>query len=365
MRLRRSPDETSARTPEVWLPRVRRALPRFGVAGILAIALASAGLASCSRIPLQDSSAVVAQPASEEVATTESSSTDPSGKSAKSDGAEGLSRNQLINVLADSDAVYLGEFHDRDYDHTAQLEIIRALHARDPNIAIAMEMFHRPFQGFIDDYLAGDIGEEEMIAKTEYETRWGFPWELYAPILRFAREEGIPVIAANVPRELTRKVAAGGLDALEEGDFRYAPPVEDIRLDNEGYRAMLSDIFQRHAQMGAGHAAGGEDGDAKANDDGFERFFSAQVLWDETIAESVAISLREDPERQVVVILGRGHVAYDFGVPSRVERRLVEEDGMTDFTGTSVFFAEGGAEPIEPPTPELVDLSPVDYFWSF
>ncbi|NJN62128.1 MAG: ChaN family lipoprotein [Coleofasciculaceae cyanobacterium RL_1_1] len=135
-----------------------------------------------------------------------------------------LTRTALLDRLADAHVIYLGEYHDRAYDHQAQLEIIRELQARNPKLTIAMEMFQRPFQGAINAYLAGEIDETDLIDRTEYETRWGYPWELYAPILRFAREAGIPVIAANAPMELTRKVAAAGLAGLSGEDFRDVPP---------------------------------------------------------------------------------------------------------------------------------------------
>jgi len=370
----RRPFGESRHRDRAWLGRV---LPRLGVAGCLAIAL-TCGSASFARAELLQATAIAPREPS-----SLRSSVDP----------DAPTRRELIDILAAADAVYLGELHDRAYDHRAQLEILRELHARSPNIAIAMEMFYRPFQGAIDAYLAGDIDEAELVERTEYETRWGYPWELYAPILRFARDRGIPVIAANVPIEITRQVAAGGLDSLGPNDLQYAPPIDEIDLSDADYRAALYDIFQMHARMGAGHAAtGGEESGAEeseseesesgepehGNDDGFDRFFAAQVLWDETIAESIAIALRDDPDRQVIAILGRGHVAYDFGVPSRVRRRLAERSELpdfadlsnfSDFTDVSVFFATDAAEITEiierPPTPELENRRPVDYFWSF
>jgi uncharacterized iron-regulated protein len=97
--------------------------------------------------------------------------------------------------------VYLGETHDSPEDHQAQLEILQALYreklknAKDataPRLVIAMEMFQRPYQNILDQYIAGKITEEQLIEQSEYEERWGFPWEYYAPILRFARAHQLP-----------------------------------------------------------------------------------------------------------------------------------------------------------------------------
>lgn len=322
--------------------------------------------------------------------------------------AESLTRAALLDRLAASNVVYLGEYHDRVYDHEAQLEIIRELQRRNPKIMIAMEMFQRPFQEAIDAYLAGEIDEAELVDRTEYETRWGYPWELYAPILRWAREANIPVIAANAPAELTRKVAAEGLAGLRGEDFRDIPPIAEIRLDDADYRNALYQFFQMH--MGF-HSASEDDThtasettsnpttnpsdnpststatNTATNQDGFERFFAAQVLWDETMAEAIATAYHDDPDRQIIVIAGRGHIAYNFGIPSRVQRRVMGEPDDADmievnpleldpsqhvpadpaiFVQTSVFFAQQDADRESIwPIPEGLERQLVDYFWSF
>jgi hypothetical protein len=68
----------------------------------------------------------------------------------------------------------LGETHNNPEDQKAQLEILQALHQQNRKIAIAMEMFQRPFQDVLDQYLAGKITEAQLVEQTEYEKRWGF-----------------------------------------------------------------------------------------------------------------------------------------------------------------------------------------------
>lgn len=219
------------------------------------------------------------------------------------------SQQAILQKLAQAHVVYLGETHNRPEDHQAQLEIIQAL-AKKGKVAIAMEMFQRPYQGPLDAYLARQISETEFLEQTEYEQRWGFPWENYAPILQFAQDRGIPVLAINTPSEITRKVARGGLEALTAEDRQWIPPISEIRTDNANYRQLLEDIFQQHAVRGQG------------NSDGMERFFLAQVLWDETMAHHIAQFVEAHPDYQVIVLAGQGHVIYGYGIPSRVSRRL-------------------------------------------
>jgi uncharacterized iron-regulated protein len=88
---------------------------------------------------------------------------------------------EVLQELVRVNVIYLGETHDSPEDHQAQLEIIQELYRRNRKIAIAMEMFQRPYQGVLDRYLAGKITETQLIEQSEYEKRWGFSWEYYAP----------------------------------------------------------------------------------------------------------------------------------------------------------------------------------------
>ncbi len=248
----------------------------------------------------------------------------------------------ILDDLKGATFVYLGEVHNQPGDRAGQMAILEALYEDNPKLAISMEMFQRPFQPFLDDYLAGEIDEAELVAKTEYEQRWGFPWESYAPILRFAKENQVPVIAANTPTEILRKVAREGLDNLSGDDFRYIPPREEILLDNQAYRDQLQGIFSQHMHSGHG------------NSDGFERFFSAQVTWDETMAEAIAKFHAENPDYRIVSISGLGHVSYGYGIPSRVERRV--DDGLEH---RSVLFTHQDRK-----LPPNADQA-ADHFWRY
>ena len=212
--------------------------------------------------------------------------------------------------LVEADVVYLGERHDSEVDHAAQLTIIEGLYAADPDMAIALEMFQRPFQPVIDRYLAGDLSEAELVEQTEYLERWGVPWEFYAPFLRFARDHELPVLALNAPSEISRQVAREGLESLEEDDFRYIPPVSEIDTSNDDYREFVAAAFGSHSGHGNFN---------------FDNFFAAQVTWDETMALTIAEFKTSNPDTQVVVLAGNGHVIYGHGIPDRVARRLGDD----------------------------------------
>jgi uncharacterized iron-regulated protein len=241
----------------------------------------------------------------------------------------------LVRQLAAADVVYLGETHDRAADHAVQLAMIQTLHDRQSNLTIGLEMFQRPYQPLLDRYIAGDLSEADLRDRSEYDARWGFDWELYAPILRYAKAEKIPLIALNTPTEVTRKVSRQGLNRLNWSDKRFIPPLSAIQTTPEAYRKMLAEIFTSM------HPAGKTTDPAR-----FERFFQAQVLWDETMAERIAQTPRPMTDRRsktIVVLVGQGHLVYRYGIPDRVERRrstlkqlvilLSEESGLDPVDG--------------------------------
>lgn len=247
---------------------------------------------------------------------------------------------EILEALTAAQIIYLGETHDRPEDRQAQLEILTALYRENPKMAIGLEMFQRPFQGVLDDYLAGKITEAQLVEQSEYDRRWGFPWESYAPLLRFAKEHQLPVLAMNVPSEVTRKVAREGLDSLTPEEQQLIPPASEIHTDNAEYRQLLQSVFDAHASSGQG------------NSTGFDRFFTAQVLWDETMADSIAQYHQAYPQTRIVAIVGRGHVVYGYGIPSRVARRV-----GSDVVQRSVLFGEIEEEML----PQSQPIA--DYIW--
>ena len=124
------------------------------------------------------------------------------------------------------------------------------------------------------------------------------------PILQFARAEKIPVVALNVQTEIVEKVARSGLESLTEEEKKSIPSQMDF--SDETYRDRLQKIFQEHKNF---------------QGENFDFFCQAQILWDETMAESIDSFFKKNPEYQMVVLAGSGHLAFGSGIPKRAARR--------------------------------------------
>ena len=88
---------------------------------------------------------------------------------------------EILQQLVKAKVVYLGETHDSAEDHQAQLKIIREMQRQNRKIAIAMEMFQRPFQSVIDNYLAGKLTEEQLVEANRVRSQMAFSLGILRP----------------------------------------------------------------------------------------------------------------------------------------------------------------------------------------
>jgi uncharacterized iron-regulated protein len=247
-------------------------------------------------------------------------------------------QQQIINQLQTAKVVYLGEIHDRESDRQQQLAIIQTLFDRNSRIAIGLEMFQRQMQPVLDRYLAGKITADELRQQSEFDRRWGYKWASYLPILEFAKAHRLPTIALNTPTEITRKASKTGLESLTKAELEYIPPLDQIDRSNLKYQQMILGSYQQHA------------GIVSISSKSFDRFYTAQLLWDETMADRVANFATQNPDRQTIVIAGRAHILYGYGIPDRVMRRM----GKSKFSQKTVLLTHDH---------DRIEPQPADFIW--
>ena len=234
----------------------------------------------------------------------------------------------IFPELMKSRIVFVGEAHDQFAHHINQLDVIRKLHKAGAKIGVGMEMFQKPYQKVIDDYLAGQITESEFLKQTEYFNKWRYDYNLYKPIVDFLKENNIPLIALNIDGGISRKIGRKGIDSLSKYERKQLP--DKLDFSHEKYRAdlrMFYDMYGKEANHGHGD---------------FNQFFQAQTIWDETMADSAALFLAENPDRKLVILAGNGHIRYKYGIPERLYQRVKEpytvivqdeeiKDGIADY----------------------------------
>ena len=220
-------------------------------------------------------------------------------------GDESISFDAMMTALVETRVVMIGEYHTRLDHHLSQLEIICRLYESNPNLAIGVEFVQRPFQTALDAHTNGESNTQGLLADTEYFARWGYDYRLYAPIIAFAREHAIPIVALNAAAELSAKVSHAGMDSLTAQERTQVATT--IRPADDDYRQRMKEVFDSHGQ---------------SDERNFESFLGVQLLWDETMAETAANYLLANPQHRLVIIAGNGHVGYRNAIPARLVDRV-------------------------------------------
>jgi uncharacterized iron-regulated protein len=218
---------------------------------------------------------------------------------------DSISFHQLLSDLEPSSVIFMGETHDQIEHHHSQLRILQGLIEKNRDVAVGMEMFERSQQPILDQWTEGKLTEEEFLKEVKWETTWGIDYNLYKGILYEAKTRRLKVLCLNIERELVRRVGQQGITGLSPEDRAKLPEMD---LSDKEHRHYMASIYKSH-----------QAGSAKD----FENFYQAQCLWDEAMAETLFRFLQsaEGRNKTVLVIIGSGHVAFDFGIPKRLYRR--------------------------------------------
>ncbi len=247
---------------------------------------------------------------------------------------------QMIQEMAKSRLVYVGETHNSLPMHQIQARIIQALYEQDKNLSVGLEMYPVTDQEVLNKWSLGILCEDEFIREGQWYVNWNFHFGFYEDIFRFTKEKNIPLYALNVPREVISKVRMKGWDSLSAEEKEMAPEPD---LAQQDHRALIRTIFE------SSHLPPQMKG--KGLEMAFEGLYRAQATWDETMAFH-ALQALEKEEGKVVVLAGSGHLLYNLGI----NFRAYEKNRLPFKTVVCVVVPKNGKS-IE------VSRSLADYVW--
>jgi uncharacterized iron-regulated protein len=261
---------------------------------------------------------------------------DLSGTQLLGAGPDGAPRRVELAEAAErilaSDVAFLGELHDNQAGHdfyAALAERVLELAAEhDRPVSLSLEMFERDSQDLLDGYLAGRLTEEQFLAAAR-------PWPDYArhyrPLVEAFRRAGGAVIAANVPRRVAARIGREGFESGRGSVFA----AHGVDLREGEYKRRFMETMSAMAGHGMAMSAAS-----------LERFYAAQVVKDDTMAESIAEHLAGAPEGTLVLhACGRFHSDYGLGTVERLTARRPDlevlvfsmsprADAVADLSGT-------------------------------
>ena len=201
----------------------------------------------------------------------------------------------MMGELKGARVIFVGEAHDEEAHHQAQLDIIRALDEKGIPLAIGLEMFPAENQRYLDHWVAGRLDAGSF--KSVFMNNWKVNWWFYEDIFLYARDHKIPLIGLNIPKPIMHKVYTQGFAALSEQE-RHGLPVEISCDSSDPYTAKMRKFYKRHS----------------SNTGTFDYFCEAQTLWNRGMALRIADYLKREPSRVMVVLAGGAH-AMKQGIP--------------------------------------------------
>lgn len=138
-------------------------------------------------------------------------------------------KKDLLDAISHSEFLLMGDFHALRQSQKAHLRILKAIPRNRP-IVLALECFNSKDQYWVNQFLNGQIGEREFLKMIKWQQTWGFPWENYRQILRWAinRPTKVKIYGINCP------VRSNNSSSLRIRDQFAAKKIEEIKKENSG-----------------------------------------------------------------------------------------------------------------------------------
>ena len=256
------------------------------------------------------------------------------------DGETGspITWNQLQQRIDMAEVIFLGEEHDDTGGHAMQQNIYRAALERHSNQparpAISLEMLERHEQPLVEAYMQGEIDQPTFLAETG-SASWGgdegrFFTRWYQPTIDAARSFNARVIAANAPRDYVKMSREEGYDAIESlpADERQLVELPHDSSFGGTYQQRFNDLMIE-SMGGDSKSADASNPHASMSNEMLESFYRAQLVWDATMADSIADALAHPDVSQVFHLLGHFHSDHDGGTVLELRQRLPEVEILT------------------------------------
>lgn len=213
-----------------------------------------------------------------------------------------ISIDKIVADIADADVLFFGEEHNDSAGHYLENKIFRALHAQyGSQLALSMEMFETDNQLVLNEYLAGKMDENRFSKDAR-------PWSNYRdyrPMVEYAKQNKLAVIAANPPRRYVSMVTRRGmkaLDSLSKEAKRFLPPLPYDTLGGR-YRDKFMETMR-----GAPESAS-------------KNIYYSQSLWDAGMSYSIHRYLRKNKGQKVFHCVGKFHVEEKLGTAAQLLMR--------------------------------------------
>ena len=228
-----------------------------------------------------------------------------------------ISPEQLVQRLAGTPRVLVGEKHDNPDHHALQLWLLRAMQGNRVQGSLLLEMLQPEQQPLVDK-----VQGQPLPANLPKALAWqeGWDWQLYGPIVREALQDRVQLLAANLsPGEMRQA-------------YRQPAPLTGKRSNAPAVKGALLE------QVRAGHCGMLPESQLPA-------MLAVQQQRDRRMAERLLSA-----PQPALLFAGAYHVRKDLGIPLHLADLGASASGETKV----LLLAEVG---------EQVEPGQADYVW--
>ncbi|NQV17457.1 MAG: ChaN family lipoprotein [Armatimonadetes bacterium] len=216
---------------------------------------------------------------------------------------------EMAERLGEFDVIFFGEYHGNKILHSLEIELLKMFYLNNKNLIISLEMFERDVQPVLDKYLSNEISETDFLAESR-------PWSNYEtdykPLIEFAKENELTVVAANIPRRYASMISKQGmnaLDSLSQEEKKFVARKHKV-FDDE-----YKERFIRTMQSNMKHSNKMPSGMMM----NFDQIYAAQCIKDDTMAESILKYQRIPPRSKVIHFNGDFHSRKHLGTAQKIQ----------------------------------------------
>jgi len=216
----------------------------------------------------------------------------------------------IIGDMDKADVLFFGEEHNDSTGHLLELELFKQLAQKyQQKAALSMEMFTTDCQLVVNEYLSGLIREKNLVS----DARTWPNYKDYRPLIELAKQNQLPVIAANAPSRYTNMVTRGGLASLQQLDAQGKSYLAPLPIDTA-----TGPYYNKFLKIMGGHAAMAG-----------MQIYQSQNLWDATMAWSIARFYKSHRDFKLLQLNGGFHSEEKLGIVAQLKKYAPKARALT------------------------------------
>jgi len=119
-----------------------------------------------------------------------------------------LTLAQVEDELCQADVVLIGDYHALPTSQRFASEVLEQVAKCGRPVVLGVETIFARDQHILDEWLRGEIDDEELRERIRFDLDWGYDWEPFHELLIAARQHAVGVYGLDcMPRDDLRKIA--------------------------------------------------------------------------------------------------------------------------------------------------------------